>query len=148
MGDVIAGYLPNNNTAVEAMLAATALGAAWTCASPDFGVTGVCERFSQVKPRLLFTVESVFYNNKVHDNLSKVAQVVDALKCIEKTVVCPFVKTQPEISIDIVRNSYFLDDFLSLGREDEDLEFTPVPFHHPLFIMFSSGTTGVPKCMV
>ncbi|XP_070256063.1 acetoacetyl-CoA synthetase isoform X1 [Myotis yumanensis] len=149
-GDRVVGYLPNSEHAVEAMLAAASIGAIWSATSPDFGVNGVLDRFSQIQPKLIFSVEAVVYNGKVHGHLDKLQQVVKGLPDLEKVVVIPYVAPREEVDISKVPNSVFLDDFLATGKGDQapQLEFEQLPFSHPLFIMFSSGTTGAPKCMV
>lgn len=148
--DRVVGYLPNSVHAVEAMLAAASIGAIWSSMSPDFGVNGVLDRFSQIQPKLIFSVEAVVYNGKKHDHLDKLQQVIKGLPDLEKVVVIPYVTSRDKIDISKIPNSVFLDDFLATGRGDQapQLEFEQLPFNHPLFIMFSSGTTGVPKCMV
>ncbi|XP_036163304.1 acetoacetyl-CoA synthetase isoform X1 [Myotis myotis] len=149
-GDRVVGYLPNSEHAVEAMLAAASIGAIWSATSPDFGVNGVLDRFSQIQPKLIFSVEAVVYNGKVHGHLDKLQQVVKGLPDLEKVVVIPYVAPREEVDISKVPDSVFLDDFLATGKGDQapQLEFEQLPFSHPLFIMFSSGTTGAPKCMV
>ncbi|XP_069921826.1 acetoacetyl-CoA synthetase isoform X4 [Oryctolagus cuniculus] len=149
-GDRVAGYLPNSAHAVEAMLAAASIGAIWSSTSPDFGVNGVLDRFSQIQPKLMFSVEAVVYNGKEHSHMEKLQRVVRGLPDLEKVVVIPYVAAREQINISKIPNSVFLDDFLATGAGDHapQLEFEQLPFSHPLFIMFSSGTTGAPKCMV
>ncbi|KAK7084469.1 hypothetical protein SK128_007242 [Halocaridina rubra] len=147
-GDRVVGYLPNCPQTIEAMLGTAALGATWSSTSPDFGIAGVLERFSQIDPIVLFSVDAVVYNGKVHDHLTKVKKVVSGLKHLLKVIIIPFVHKKHDLDISDIPNSVFLDDFLLDFEGDEPIEFEQVPFHHPLFIMFSSGTTGVPKCMV
>ncbi|XP_058387223.1 acetoacetyl-CoA synthetase isoform X2 [Diceros bicornis minor] len=149
-GDRVVGYLPNSAHAVEAMLAAASIGAIWSSTSPDFGVNGVLDRFSQIQPKLLFSVEAVVYNRKEHGHMDKLQQVVKGLPDLKKVVVIPYVTSREKIDISKIPNSVFLDDFLASGRDEQapQLEFEQLPFSHPLFIMFSSGTTGAPKCMV
>ncbi|XP_049554558.1 acetoacetyl-CoA synthetase isoform X3 [Orcinus orca] len=149
-GDRVVGYLPNSAHAVEAMLAATSIGAIWSSTSPDFGVNGVLDRFSQIQPKLIFSVEAVVYNGKEHDHVDKLQQVVRGLADLKKVVVIPYVSSREKIDISKIPNSVFLEDFLATGQgaQAPQLEFEQLPFSHPLFIMFSSGTTGAPKCMV
>ncbi|XP_070184746.1 acetoacetyl-CoA synthetase-like, partial [Littorina saxatilis] len=112
---------------------------------------GVLERFTQIQPKLIFSVNAVHYNGKVHQHMDKVAQVVTGLNDLEKVVVIPFVK-HASMDLTHINNGCALDQFLSLGNTGDgqtpELRFEQVPFNHPLFIMYSSGTTGVPKCMV
>uniref|UniRef100_A0A670KJR2 Acetoacetyl-CoA synthetase n=1 Tax=Podarcis muralis TaxID=64176 RepID=A0A670KJR2_PODMU len=147
-GDRVVGYLPNGIHAVEAMLAAASIGAIWSATSPDFGINGVLDRFSQIQPKLIFSVEAVIYNGKKHNHLEKLQNVVKGLPDLKKVVVIPYVSSRE--SVDISKISVFLEDFLAAGKGDQapQLEFEQLPFSHPLFIMYSSGTTGAPKCMV
>uniref|UniRef100_A0A2K6P8Y1 Acetoacetyl-CoA synthetase n=1 Tax=Rhinopithecus roxellana TaxID=61622 RepID=A0A2K6P8Y1_RHIRO len=149
-GDRVVGYLPNSEHAVEAMLAAASIGAIWSSTSPDFGVNGVLDRFSQIQPKLIFSVEAVVYNGKEHNHMEKLQQVVKGLPDLKKVVVIPYVSSREKIDLSKIPNSVFLDDFLATGTSEQapQLEFEQLPFSHPLFIMFSSGTTGAPKCMV
>ncbi|XP_077378882.1 acetoacetyl-CoA synthetase [Festucalex cinctus] len=151
-GDRVVGYLPNGVHAVEAMLAAASIGAIWSSTSVDFGVNGVLDRFSQIQPKLLLSVAAVVYNGKTHDHLEKLTCVVKGLPDLQKVVVIPYVRDRQDVDLSKIPNSVFIDDFLASGRGDGDqlpqLEFEQLPFSHPLFIMYSSGTTGAPKCMV
>ncbi len=142
-GDRVGGFLPNCPEAIVAMLAATSIGAIWSSCSPDFGVTGVVDRFGQIEPKVLFTANAYFYNGKRFECLDTVAQIIDAIPSIERTVVVPF--AQGAIDTSGIANAATLDAFAIPGA---DLEFESVAFDHPLFIMYSSGTTGVPKCIV
>ncbi|KAK3084974.1 hypothetical protein FSP39_022234, partial [Pinctada imbricata] len=149
-GDRVVGYIPNCSQAVEAMLAAASIGAIWSSTSPDFGVQGVLDRFTQIEPKLIFSVNAVWYNGKVHNHLEKLQQVVKGLPDLEKVVVIPFVPTA-SCDVSLITNSCSLEDFLTSGcdvDQEPELCFEQVPFSHPLFIMYSSGTTGAPKCMV
>lgn len=148
MGDRVVGYIPNCSLAVEAMLATSSLGAIWSSTSPDFGVSGVLDRFSQIKPKVIFSVDAVIYNNKVHDHLGKLTKVIEGLPELETVVVAPYVKPKEEVDISMIPNSIFLSDFLAFAEPVPLLEFEQLPFNHPLFIMYSSGTTGHPKCLV
>lgn len=147
-GDRVVGYIPNCALAVEAMLAAASLGAIWSSTSPDFGVMGVLDRFAQIKPKVIFSVDAVRYNNKIHNHLEKLTQVVKSLPELEKVIVMPFIRKAEEIDLSDIPNSILLQEFKMLADERPVLEFAQVPFNHPLFIMYSSGTTGLPKCMV
>ncbi len=144
-GDRVAGYMPNMPETIIATLAAVSLGAIWSSASPDFGVQGVIDRFGQIEPKILVTVDGYYYNGKVIDVLAKVKDVQPALKGLEKTVVVPFAGSSLDVSSleNAVEEEVFVDGF-----DDAAVNFERVEFNHPLFIMFSSGTTGVPKCIV
>ncbi|HKJ25960.1 MAG TPA: acetoacetate--CoA ligase [Myxococcota bacterium] len=144
-GDRVAAWLPNLPEAVAVLLAATSLGATFTSCSPDFGARGVLDRFGQVEPRLLVAVDGYFYAGKRHDVLPKLAEVVAALPSVERTVVVPY--AGGEASLDGVRDAVWQDDFLA-GPEPARLAFAPLPFDHPLYVLYSSGTTGPPKCIV
>ncbi len=144
-GDRVAGYMPNMPETIIAMLAASSLGAIWSSASPDFGVQGVLDRFGQIEPTVLVGVDGYFYNGKAVDCLSKIHDVQQQLKNLKKTVIVPFVSDSPDL--DGFTATVLQDDFLR-PYQAEEIAFARRPFAHPLFIMFSSGTTGVPKCIV
>jgi acetoacetyl-CoA synthetase len=145
VGDRVAGLVPNCPDAAIFMLASACIGAVWSSASPDFGPTGILDRFSQIEPKILVSVEAVMYNGKVHDNLKKLAEVAKSLTTVEKVIVMPFIGTP--IDISFVEKSVLLGDFLK-GVEEQYPVYEQLPFDHPLAILFSSGTTGVPKCIV
>ncbi|MET0101714.1 MAG: acetoacetate--CoA ligase [Sedimenticola sp.] len=144
-GDRVAGYLPNMPETVIAMLAATSLGAVWSSCSPDFGVNGVVDRFGQIGPRLLFAAEGYFYGGKQFDRLQQIAEITRAIPSLEKVVVVPY--TRESFALDNIENGVTLASFTE-GFTPGEIPFRQLPFDHPLYIMFSSGTTGVPKCIV
>jgi len=142
-GDRVAGFLPNCPEAVIAMLATTSLGAIWSSCSPDFGINGVVDRFGQIKPKVVFATNGYHYNGKVCDTRPTIDGLTERVPDIECVVVLPFVDT---LSTDVASAcAISWHDFSVPGSP---LSFTPVEFDHPLYIMFSSGTTGVPKCIV
>ena len=144
-GDRVAGYLPNVPGAIIAMLAATSLGATWSSCSPDFGVQGVLDRFGQIEPKILFAADGYFYNGKTISLLDRLKEIVAQLPSVEKVVVVPY--TQPRPPIAAVPRAVNVHDLMAPWRA-RDIVFQRFPFNHPLYIVYSSGTTGVPKCIV
>jgi len=146
-GDRIAACLPNCPEAIIAMLAAASLGAVWSSCSPDFGVKGVLERFAQIQPRVLFAADGYNYNGKAFDKRDAVAQVAAGLNTLECIVTVPFLNQAPDWSALTEHRVVSFDEFGD-GDGDGEIQFTQLPFDHPLYILYSSGTTGAPKCIV
>jgi acetoacetyl-CoA synthetase len=144
-GDRVAGFMPNMMETVIAMLAATSIGAAWSSCSPDFGIRGVLDRFGQIEPKVLFTANGYSYNGRPFDSLGRIADILKQLPTIQKVVVVPY--TERESDISGVPRAVHYEDFAS-NESGLEIAFEQVPFGHPLYIMYSSGTTGLPKCMV
>ena len=144
-GDRVAAYMPNMTETAIAMLAATSIGATWASCATDIGPEAALDRLSQIEPKVLFTVNGYFYKGKSFDSLSNAAVIAKGTPSLEKVIVVAYTEEKPDIR-DLPRSVHF-EDFLSqdVGLE---IEFEQLPFDHPLFIMFSSGTTGKPKCMV
>ncbi|RMD84341.1 MAG: acetoacetate--CoA ligase [Candidatus Dadabacteria bacterium] len=143
-GDRVAAFMPNRIETVVAMLATTSLGAIWSSCSPDFGFKGVMDRFGQIEPKLLLTADGYFYGGKAFDSLEKAAQVAREIDSIETVVVVPFTRERPDLSG--VPKAVAWDE--ALANDARDVEFVQTPFDHPVYILYSSGTTGVPKCIV
>ncbi|WP_082657479.1 acetoacetate--CoA ligase, partial [Aureimonas sp. AU20] len=144
-GDRVAGLLPNIPESIAAMLAATSLGAVWCSASPDFGPRGVLDRFGQIEPKLLVTVDGYWYAGKRIDLREKLAEVLPQLPTLKKLVIVPLIGS--DLDPASLPGGTSLETFTA-GFEPEELRFERLPFDHPLFILFSSGTTGAPKCIV
>ena len=145
VGDRVVGYMPNLPETVIAMLAAVSIGAVWSSCSPDFGVAGVMDRFGQIEPKVLFTADGYFYNGKTVDSLQRVVDITAQAPSIKRVVVVSYVDERPDFSG--LGDAVEFDAYLGDGS-DGDIDYAQLPFDHPLFIMYSSGTTGAPKCIV
>jgi acetoacetyl-CoA synthetase len=143
-GDRVAAYMPNMIETAVAMLAATSIGAIWASCATDIGSGAAIDRFGQIEPKVLFTVDGYFYKGKPFSSLANAAEIVKGVTSIEKVIVVRYREERPDISQ--IPNSMYYDDFLTRGKPE--IRFEQLPADHPLFIMFSSGTTGKPKCMV
>ena len=149
-GDVIAGFLPNIIETIVAMLATTSLGAIWTSTSPDFGFEGVVDRFGQVEAKILFIADGYFYNGKTHDCIEKAQIIADKIDTIQQVVVINFTQSDKQIDSRLRENNKtsFISWDKAIANNNKTVEIEPVDFKHPLYILYSSGTTGKPKCIV
>ncbi len=144
-GDRVVGFMPNMSETVIAMLAATSTGATWSSCSPDFGINGVLDRFGQIQPRILFTADGYSFNGRPFDSLERITNILKEIPSVEKVVVVPYINPEPDIRN--VPKAVLYKDFMA-PEADLGIEFAQLPFSHPVYIMYSSGTTGLPKCMV
>ncbi|MDX1568896.1 MAG: acetoacetate--CoA ligase [Xanthomonadales bacterium] len=145
-GDRVAGFLPNLPETIIAMLATTSLGAIWSSCSPDFGINGVVDRFGQIEPKVLFCADGYHYGGKTFGSLDRVRGIAEKIDSIEHIVVVPYADPDPDLS-GIARATLW-DDFADQSASGANMTFEQLPFDHPVYIMYSSGTTGVPKCIV
>ncbi|MBT5096868.1 MAG: acetoacetate--CoA ligase [Candidatus Marinimicrobia bacterium] len=143
-GDRIVGIMPNLPETVIAMLATTSIGAIWSSCSPDFGTQGILDRFTQINPKIIFASDGYFYKGKSFDSLNKLKDLLNHLPSVRKVIITPFVRENPDISS--INNSLVWNDFID--PKPNPIIFEQVPFDHPLYIMYSSGTTGKPKSIV
>ncbi len=144
-GDRVAAYLPNIPEAVIALLACASIGAVWSSCSPDFGAGSVVDRLEQIEPKVLLAVDGYRYGGKDYDRMDVVAKLQDEIPTLQKTVVLPYLSGDPDTSA--LENVVAWDDLLG-GHEGAELAFEQVPFDHPLWVLYSSGTTGLPKAIV
>ncbi len=143
-GERVAGYMPNLPETIVAALGTAAVGAVWSSCSPDFGVQGVLDRFGQIEPRVLVSVDGYFFGGKCHDVMPRLGQIAGTLPSVERTVIVPYGGSATN-GPPIARSVSWAD---WLANEHDDPVFERLPFNHPLYILYSSGTTGVPKCIV
>jgi acetoacetyl-CoA synthetase len=145
-GDRVAAMLPNLPESVALMLAVTSLGAIWSSCSPDFGERGVLDRFGQIEPKVFIAVDGYWYNGKAIDLAERLSAIVAKLPTAQQVIVVSYLKTAPQVAAKLPRAAA-LEDFLA-PFAPKPLAFARVPFNHPVYILYSSGTTGVPKCIV
>ncbi len=152
VGDRVAGFMPNIPEALVAMLATSSIGAVWSSCSPDFGINGVRDRFGQIEPKVLFTADGYRYAGKNHGSLAVVSELAESIDGLQAIVVVSFIDSPDSLTGTAkalaVPYQSIVDTDIALGKPDAPIEFEQLPFDHPLYIMFSSGTTGKPKCIV
>lgn len=142
--DRVAGYMPNIIETIIAMLATTSIGAIWSSCSQDFGATAALDRFIQIEPKVIFAADGYYYNGKILDSLEKIQQLNHQIPSLQKTIIIPYIQKNPDLSS--LKNTVLYHDFLD--SNPPELTFEQLAFNHPIYILYSSGTTGTPKCIV
>jgi len=145
-GDRVAGFLPNCQYSIIGMLATASLGAIWSSCSPDFGVNGVRDRFAQIEPKILIACDGYYYAGKCIDSYDRISEISSTLTSLQTTIIAPYLN-EGDADLDKFNNGFTPWKSIFLG-ECPSLEFIPTAFNDPLYIMYSSGTTGMPKCIV
>jgi len=145
-GDRVAAFMPNMPETIIAMLATASIGAIFSSSSPDFGVQGVLDRFGQIEPKVLIAADGYYYKGKIIDCLQRVGEIVHQLPSVQLTVIVPYVCARHDLVK--IRAARLYPDVVAAHSRVTEIRFDPLPFDHPLYIMYSSGTTGVPKCIV